>query len=425
MDDSSNNTNAPSPDPKHPNAERRIGRTRRAISILIIVVAIGGTAAYKYHEKTRPLITAGPMIQMPAPDLLAVVWMAQSPFGTGAVELSGPDGKRRIEQVVSSAGRYVAEFKGLTPNAEYKYTISNSGFLSSRAAQSGPHAIRIAPSRDANIRFIAFGDSGIGSNTQALLAETMAKESPDVIVHTGDLIYPAGAEKDYLPNFFRPYKSLLATTFFMPSLGNHDVATDRGAPLLRQFILPENGPAGIEAERNYWFDYGPARFVALDSNLDANGGAMKHAEMKSVVADWLRKTLTDCDATWRIVFFHHPFYTGSAHTAESSAYVKDAYLDAIEAAGVDVVLCGHNHLYERIGTMRADNVVGPGEGVLYITTGAGGAQRYEEKPDAPNYVQAFNDGEFSFTRVDLTPTTLTLQQVGESGSAFDKVVLTK
>jgi hypothetical protein len=165
--------------------------------------------------------------------------------------------------------------------------------------------------------------------------------------------------------------------------------------------------------------------VALDSNLDANGGAMQHAAMKTTVADWLREILTNCDAAWRIVYFHHPFYTGSAHSADSAAYVKEAYVDAIEAAGVDVVFCGHNHLYERIGSMRGDQQVTDGEGVLYITTGAGGAQRYEEQPNAPDYVKTFNDSVFSFTRVDLTPNTLTLQQIGEDGHAFDEVVLKK
>ncbi len=414
-------------DNPHGGKSRRppIGAKRRAISLIVLITAIAATAAYKYHEKTRPRIVSGPMVQLPAANALTIVWTAQSPFNQGLVELEGPDGAKQEVEVSSDQGRYIARFDNLLPNITYRYTVANAGFLTDHAAESGPHAVRVAADRDQSIRFLAFGDSGIGSNTQGLLASLMLARKPDFIIHTGDLIYPAGAEKHYLPNFYRPYQALIASAFFMPSLGNHDVATERGAPLLRQFVLPDNGPPGIESERNYWFDYGPARFVALDSNMDANGGVIPHAAMKTTIAEWLRTALIDCDAKWRFVFFHHPFYTGSAHSADSAAYVKEAYRDAIEAAGVDIVFCGHNHLYERVASLRQDERVPDGEGVVYITTGAGGAHRYKTRTKVPDYIVTYRDDCFSFTCVELTPTKLTLRQIGENGEAFDEFVLMK
>ena len=65
-----------------------------------------------------------------------------------------------------------------------------------------------------------------------------------------------------------PYAKLLRFVPFYPSLGNHDVKTDDGAPWLRAFVLPENGPDGVDPERFYWFDYGDARFVALDTTRE-------------------------------------------------------------------------------------------------------------------------------------------------------------
>lgn len=398
---------------------------RRVVALIVLVGAIVGTAAYKYDQAKRPEILSGPMIQLPTADSLAIVWTAQSPYDEGSATLVAPDGTQTTQTVAPTAGRYIATFDKLQRGGRYTYTIANRGVLSSHAVESGPHECRITPDRDESVRLLAFGDSGIGSNTQTLLADVMAHEKPDVVIHTGDLIYPAGAEKDYLPNFYRPYEKLIATTFFMPSEGNHDVATDKGAPLLQQFILPENGPADIEAERNFWFDYGPARIVALDTNMDAHGGVISHEEMKTTVATWLRKSLEDCDAKWRIVYFHQPFYTGSAHSAEGSAYVKEAYLDAMEAAGVDLVLCGHNHLYERTAPMHQDKIVEPGTGIVYVTTGAGGAQRYPEGDHPPDYIVKFNDSQFSFSRVDLSPTRLSFSQLGENGKSIDAFELTR
>lgn len=405
--------------------KRRISPLRRLVAILVLVGAVAATAAYKYDQAHRPRIIAGPMIQMPAPDSLRVVWIADAPFAQGSAKLVGAHGEISGARVEPKDGRYVAKFDKLQRGEVYEYSIANRGFLSDHAVTSGPHMVRITPSRDATIRFLAFGDSGIGSNTQAKLAKRMVAQRPDVVIHTGDLIYPAGAEKDYVPNFYRPYHDLIASAIFMPSLGNHDVATQKGAPFLHQFILPENGPRDIEPERNYWFDYGPVRFVALDTNLDAGGGAITHQQMKTTIADWLRKTMTECDAKWRVVYFHQPFYTGSAHSAESSAYVKEAYLDVFDETGVDLVLCGHNHLYERTAPMRHDKIVSPGEGIIYVTTGAGGAQRYPEGETPPDYIVKSEDAQFSFSSIDASPTTLKFRQLGQSGTPIDEFTLTK
>jgi hypothetical protein len=209
----------------------------------------------------------------------------------------------------------------------------------------------------------------------------------------------------------------------MPSLGNHDVATDRGAPLLEVFDCPRNGPEGIEPERNYWFDFGDARFVALDSNLAEFGGALTRDDMNNVVAPWLRSVLTDCGATWRFVFFHHPFYTGGPHAAEGVAYLKEAYAPVFETCAVDLVFSGHNHLYERTAPIAGDRVVDEGRGVVYVTTGAGGANRYAEQIPPPPYIRAHNDAVFSFTQVDVTPNRIELRQIGDSGETLDEYVI--
>ncbi len=275
------------------------------------------------------------------------------------------------------------------------------------------------------MRFLAFGDSGNGSNTQRGVAEQMIATKPDLIIHLGDLIYPNGSPNDYKRNFFEPYKELLARIPFMPSLGNHDVATDKGQPFLDVFVLPENGPKGVQPERNYWFDFGDACFVALDTNREAEKGAISESDMRDKVAPWLRDVLKSTDRRWKFVFFHHPPYTGSTHPAEAQKFVHDIFVPIFDEQAVDVVFCGHNHLYERTKPIRNDKIVEPGRGTVYITSGAAGVSRYPEVAPHPDYIEKFNSDVFSFTQVDLSADKLVLTQLDANGKPIDTLTIDK
>src|SRR5262249_30345539 len=209
-----------------------------------------------------------PMLQISGPGEWAWVWRA-----TASSDSSGRVYLRKdhwFDPVYAS--RSAAGYEILRRSDEHvaearvearQYTIGNTGFLGRfHALFTGPFPSWLPDDRP--MRFLAFGDSGNGSNTQRAVAETMIAAKPDLIIHLGDLIYPNGSAEDFRRNFFDPYRELLARVPFMPSLGNHDVATNKGQPFLDVFVLPENGPKGIQPERNYWFDFGDARFVALD-----------------------------------------------------------------------------------------------------------------------------------------------------------------
>lgn len=406
-------------------AQRSLSRTRRAVPIVVLVVSVLAACGYSLDRRSRPFLLTGPMVQIPEPGTLVVTWSSGGLFDGGKIELRGPDGTSISQFAELREGRYEARFEGLTPGETYHYDISNARFFSYMVPLCGPYRVKLPPGRGEPIRFIAFGDSGNGSNTQANVADAIVAQNPDVVIHVGDLVYPAGATRDYPFAFYEPNAGLIRSVPFMPCLGNHDVASERGRPLLAEFVLPENGPPCLEAERNYYFDCGEARFVALDTNRDFEGGVLSEEEMKTIVAPWLREVLLDCDARWKFVYFHHPFYTGSDHFAEGQAYVKDAFVDVLEEGGVDLVFAGHNHLYERTWPLREDRIVPDGEGVVYITTGAGGVNVYPEMVPPPAYMRAFNDSEFSFTRVDVKGDLLELKQINEAGRVIDEYTIRK
>lgn len=398
---------------------------RRILPPAVLAAALLVLGAYLMDDLTRPALLTGPMVQIPEPRTIAVCWRARTSFQGGWVKFAGPDGAERMVPARSENDRYEARLEALEPGVPYTYTLYHQGFPWRKIALSGPHEVRSPPPRSQPFRFIAFGDSGNGSNTQSALVEVMVEQDPDLAIHVGDLVYPSGAAADYPLIFFEPNAPLIRSVPFMPSLGNHDVATASGQPLLDVFLLPENGPEGIQPERNYFFDFGDARFVALDTNPTETRGIVSAEEMKRIVAPWLRQVLTDGDARWRFVFFHHPFYTGSKHSAEDAAYVKHAFVDVFEEAGVDIVFCGHNHLYERTAPINQDRIVADGDGVVYITTGAGGVSRYPERETPPEYMRAYNDKVFSFTCVDVSGERLELRQIDEGGRVIDEYTIAK
>lgn len=395
---------------------------RRFLTFLVLatLVVVGGE---RIRENSKSVLIGGPMVQIPEPGRISFSWRMSSLSG-GAVVLSPSNGPSRRQRADQDGDRFEASFDGLRPGEQLSYRIEMPMWFFDRTA-AGPFEVSMPPPKGKPFRFLAFGDSGNGSITQADLAKFMVAAKPDLIIHTGDLVYPSGRLEDYPATFFEPYAEMIRRIPFMPSLGNHDCATDHGEPFIEVFNLPRNGPPGIEAERNYWFDFGDARFVALDANPVEEGGTITNEQRQSVIAPWLRHVLTNCDARWKFVYFHHPFYTGSEHPESGGEHMKKAFMKVFEDCGVDIVFCGHNHLYERTAPMRQDKIVPDGQGVVYVTTGAGGNSRYTESRTPPTYIRAFNDAVFSFTQVDVSPGRLELKQIGEDGKAIDNYGLSK
>ncbi|MFH1419634.1 MAG: metallophosphoesterase [Planctomycetota bacterium] len=405
----------------------RPARRKPVFLITVTVLALAAVGTSAISKRARPTLIAGPMVQIPAPDTLTIVWDVEALFATGKVCLTGPDGMELVKTATAQGTRCEVSFDGLKPGGEYTYTVSHSGFLWRDVQLAGPHETAAPPPRGTPFRFIAFGDSGVGGNAQAALGELVVEHNPDLFIHLGDLDQSTGLAKNYLPYFFEPYAVLLRSVPFLSVLGNHDSATDAGKALLDIFVLPRNGPEGIEPERNFYFDFGDARFVGLDTNRVAGkqSGILTPEQMKNVVAPWLRQILTDCDARWKFVYFHHPFYTGSNHPPEGAAYVKEAYVSVFEDCGVDMVFCGHNHLYERSAPILRDKIVEDGRGVVYITSGTGGARRYAMNLPPPPYNRVYNDKLLGFVQVDLTTDKLVLKQINERGDVFDEYVIEK
>jgi hypothetical protein len=168
----------------------------------------------------------------------------------------------------------------------------------------------------------------------------------------GDNAYSSGTDFEYQNAVFNVYPDLLRQTAVWPTIGNHDTysTTDFSKiPYLSIFSLPSNAEAGGIAsgtERYYSFNYGNVHFVCLDSmtsDRSSNGGMLT----------WLRQDLAANSSDWLIAFWHHPPYSKGSHDSDDNFFnpelvqMRQNALPILESFGVDLVLSGHSHCYER------------------------------------------------------------------------------
>jgi len=378
---------------------------RTALLVGLVSAAIAG-GSLTWSILTQPVMVLGPMVQQVGPDSFAL-FCSTSNAEQIAAELRGPDGFESAGTVSPQArGRFIITFSGLQPATLYEYEI-----LTHRGVRLAQHPVRTAPTDGRAFRFVALGDTGVGDRHQNRVARRMREARPDLIIHTGDLIYPKGRLEDHHRKFFQPYAELLATVPLYACMGNHECRLPDVERVPESFVLPPNGPAGVPPGRNYWFDWGCARFIAIDSNNDQPFFA-------ETIVPWLEQVMPSAGDRWKILFFHEPVHTQAKYPPAEK--LLSTIVPVLEAHGAHLVLCGHNHLYERSHPVRDGRVVPQGQGTVYVTTGAGGANLAEVQLPMPETLAAWEDREHSLTLVDVTPRMLSLRQIGATGRLIDE-----
>jgi 3',5'-cyclic AMP phosphodiesterase CpdA len=251
------------------------------------------------------------------------------------------------------------------------------------------------PQPGETILFAAVGDSGTGRKPQFQVAAQMeaVRQSAgfDMVLMLGDNVYGSKRVTDlqslYRLTFDEPYKPLLdAGVKFYASLGNHDALAERDYP-----------PFNMEGRRYYSFERENVTFVALDSN------AMDDDQLA-----WLTDTLGRATTLWKIVFLHHPLYS-SARTHGSDVPLRRQLEPILVRHGVQVVLSGHDHVYERTT---------PQNGVVYFVSGAGGQLRRGNLSPKPFMAAGF-DLDHSFLTFELEGGEVRFQAHSRTGFVVD------
>ena len=201
-------------------------------------------------------------------------------------------------------------------------------------------------------RIAVAGDTGTGDAAQRTTVLQMVRqgrsEPYDGLVLLGDLIYEDGDADLARSRILEPFAPLVdAGAELVPALGNHDYESGEQRQILEV----------LDRERSWYAEWvGPVRLLVLDSNrVEADAQT-----------EWLRRALAAPvpPGTWTFVALHHPPYSAGHHGSDTT--VRDRWSELFAAAGVPLVLAGHDHDYQRST---------PQDGVTYVVSGAGAKLR--------------------------------------------------
>ena len=317
------------------------GFASRVAALLFLVLLQPGLAFALALERS-------PYIQSLSTDQVVIRWRTDTSSDT---ELRYGSSAGNLDQIHSDSVQTIeheVRITGLSPDTRYFYSVGSS--TTALAGGDADHYFVTAPTVGSvqPVRIWAEGDSGTAdSNARAVRDAYLGyrgSNPTDLFLMLGDNAYNSGRDYEYTRAVFDMYASTTRQTPLWPTIGNHDARTQQ--VYFDAFTLPTNAEAGGVAsgtENYYSFDYANIHFVVLDSQLSdrSSNGAM---------LQWLEQDLSSTLQEWIIAFWHHPPYTKGSHDSDRESQLIDMRENALpilEQYGVDLVLTGHSHSYER------------------------------------------------------------------------------
>jgi hypothetical protein len=281
--------------------------------------------------------------------------------------------------------------------ADIRAQQNGNGNGNGKTGVVNPVGLKVSlPLKEGSVRFVVIGDTGTGSGQQHQLADILLHSHAsfpfDTVLMMGDNMYGGESPRDYRNKFEDVYKPLLDQKVkFYATLGNHDEPAQRFYELFN-----------MNGKEYFRFTKGNVAFYSLNSN---------YMDKKQI--DWLQSELAKDTSEWKICFFHHPPYSsGSKHGSDKQ--LREVIEPIFLRYGVNVVLAGHDHFYERIK---------PQKGIYYFVSGAGGKLREGNvKKNSPLTDKAF-DSDLSFMLVEVADDQLYFQTLSRTGETVDSGVL--
>ncbi|MCW3115939.1 MAG: hypothetical protein JWM28_21 [Chitinophagaceae bacterium] len=318
-------------------------------------------------------LTRGPYLQSGSQTALTFRWRTNI-ASDSRVELGTSFGTYTLvaDNAVSTTEHSVRA-TGLNPDTKYWYRIGST----TQALQGATdNFFTTLPTSTAarKLRFAAFGDCGKGDATYQSQSLTQYQsylttnniDAPDAWLLLGDNAYNAGTDAEYTSNFFGTYGgSILKNHKLYPVPGNHDYAnsatnqdTHSLNPYFSIFDLPCAGEAGGFAsnkEEFYSYDIGNVHFLALDAYGEESN--LRIYDTTGAQAVWVKGDLASNAFTgkWIIAYWHHPPYTMGSHNSDSEIELismRENFIRILERYGVDMIINGHSHDYERSLLMK-------------------------------------------------------------------------
>lgn len=237
------------------------------------------------------------------------------------------------------------------------------------------------------------------ADTAAILGST-----DGTILALGDEAYPAGSPQQFHDCYGPTWGKYLARTRPVP--GNHEYVTANAAGYFEYF----GASAGDPVKGYYSYNLGTWHVVALNSECSAIGGC----GADSPEVQWLKEDLAAHPATCTLAYWHIPRFSSGLHGSNEA--MQTLWQTAVDG-GVDVVLNGHDHLYERFAPMDTNGVRNDATGTREFVVGTGGTSHY-------NFLHVLASSEardntsFGVLKLTLRPTEYDWSFLPVDGASF-------
>jgi 3',5'-cyclic AMP phosphodiesterase CpdA len=306
-------------------------------------------------------IVKGPWVQHVTPTS-AVVRVEVDPPSPVSIEVSGAVGLdgAAVKTITSGdkAALHSIVLEGLTPATRYTYTARGPGESKNAAFTTAPALAEPVP-----FHFLIYGDNRSDDAAHAAVVRAMTPIKSDLLINTGDFV-ERGEETSEWQTFFDIEAPLLRERCMVACVGNHEITDGAGTAFIKYFgpnaISAAAGPEQLQGT----FRWSNARFFLVNGMTRYRSGSPDRM--------WLERALSDADeekgVAWRIVVVHHGPWSSGPH-GDNRELQTAGIPSLFKQHKVDLVIAGHDHIYER----------GVVEGTAYLVSGGGGAPPYRIK----------------------------------------------
>ncbi len=384
------------------------------VALGVVLTAAGGCAG----------VTKGPVLLRVSEDQAALMWETEI---EGPGEVLYGQGNRldrkvtteplQVKYEIKKKGEadkkktgfiHKAQLENLEPGRTYSYRVTGPRVpilqriakLGRFPVQNKVYKFRTVPADTNEVTFAVYGDSRSHPERHRKIVEQIIKKKVDFVVHSGDLVSSGDRYEQFGPQLFEPIKDLAETVPLYIAKGNHEGNSGN----FERLLIPDG------QTNSFGFDYGPVHYFCTDN---VSKGLKAEEQLKLIVAD-----ARSSEARWKFVSYHIPSLNFGGHW---SAWGYPDALRILAEAGVDFVMTGHSHQYERFRPLAPPGGRG-GSYVTHITCGGGGAPLHDANPSV---YHARAEAIHHFCLFHINENELTMDTFDIDGNVIDHLEIIK
>lgn len=322
------------------------------------------------------VVNRGPYLQTPTDNSIIVMWRTDVNTPTTVWYGSDPATLDQSVEIANNVRDHSATITGLAPYTTYYYAVGFGQTQLTTPSTQYRFRTHPLPGVEQNIRVWAIGDFGKGNAGQIAVKQSYLAhpggEDTDVWIWLGDNVYDDGTDAEYQNKVFglSGFSDVFNWLPFYPSPGNHDYneiwsestflgipysnipLQDHEGPYYEMVDVPEQAEAGgfpSQLEVFYSFDHGNTHFLSLNSEVyDFLNTSSGINQMRA----WIQQDLAQNDKLWTAAYFHQPPYSKGSHDSDAAfelvmKAMRERVIPLLEEFDIDLVICGHSHVYER------------------------------------------------------------------------------